>query len=140
MAVDDGAAQVGPRLAEELDIPHIATITKLEIENGTVKVEKDIEGDTEIIETTLPVLLTAQQGLNEPRYPTLPGIMKAKKKPIERLTIEELGLNLDAIQSKTEVIDQYPPQKKTEGKILKGEIPDQVQELVKYLRSEAKVV
>lgn len=80
MAVDDGAAQVGPRLAEELGIPHITTITNFEIEDGKVKVEKDVEGDVEVIEADMPVLVTAQQGLNEPRYPSLPGIMKAKKK------------------------------------------------------------
>src|SRR5690606_24652448 len=62
MAVDDGSAQVGPRLAELLDIPHISTITKLTIEGDQVKVERDVEGDTEYIESKLPILVTAQQG------------------------------------------------------------------------------
>lgn len=140
MAVDDGAAQVGPRLAEELGIPHISTITSLVVESGQVTVEKDVEGDTEIIEASLPVLLTAQQGLNEPRYPSLPGIMKAKKKPIERLTAADLGLNMAEIPSKSEVVDQYLPADKTAGKVLEGELPHQVSELVQILRNEAKVV
>ncbi|WP_338451349.1 electron transfer flavoprotein subunit beta/FixA family protein [Niallia oryzisoli] len=140
MAVDDGAAQVGPRLAEELGIAHISTITKMEVDGSLVKVEKDVEGDIEIIEASMPVLVTAQQGLNEPRYPSLPGIMKAKKKPIERLTADDLGLNIEEILSKTEVLEQYLPQQKAAGKILQGELPEQVSELIEALRFEAKVV
>lgn len=140
MAVDDGAAQVGPRLAEELGIAHISTITNMEVDGSKIKVEKDVEGDIEIIEASMPVLLTAQQGLNEPRYPSLPGIMKAKKKPIERLTADDLGLNSEEILSKTVVLDQYLPQQKTAGKILQGELPDQVSELVEALRFEVKVM
>ncbi|MBO8170459.1 MAG: electron transfer flavoprotein subunit beta/FixA family protein [Bacillaceae bacterium] len=140
MAVDDGSAQVGPRLAEELDIPHISTITGLEVNGDKVKVEKDVEGDTEIIEASMPVLLTAQQGLNEPRYPSLPGIMKAKKKPLERLTAGDIGINPDEIKAKTEVLDQFLPPKKEAGKILEGELDDQVKELVQLLRNEAKVI
>jgi len=140
MAVDDGAAQVGPRLAEELGIAHISTITNMEVDGSLVKVEKDVEGDIEIIEVNMPVLVTAQQGLNEPRYPSLPGIMKAKKKPIERFTADDLGLNIEEILSKTEVLEQYLPQQKTAGKILQGELPEQVSELIEALRFEAKVV
>lgn len=140
MAVDDGAAQVGPRLAEELGIPHIATITYLEVKDDKVIVEKDLEGDSETIEAPLPVLLTAQQGLNEPRYPSLPGIMKAKKKPIEYLELDDLDLDLDEIEGKTVVSEHYLPKKKEAGKILEGELPNQVSELVQCLRFEAKVV
>ena len=140
MAVDDGAAQVGPRVAEELDIPHISTITKLEIVDGKVRVEKDVEGDTEIIEVAMPVLVTAQQGLNEPRYPSLPGIMKAKKKTIERLTAADLQIDVAGIVSKTEVVEQYLPSKKAAGKVLAGELNQQMSELVDLLRNEAKVV
>ncbi|MCF6092605.1 electron transfer flavoprotein subunit beta/FixA family protein [Microaerobacter geothermalis] len=140
MAVDDGSAQVGPRLAEELGIPHVSTIVKLDVEGNKARVERDVEGDTEVIEVHLPVLVTAQQGLNEPRYPSLPGIMKAKKKPLERLGAGDLGLDLSVIKSKTELVDQYLPPKKEAGKILQGEIGDQVKELVQLLRNEAKVI
>lgn len=140
MAVDDGSAQVGPRLAEELNIPHITTVTKLDIEGNTVKVSRDVEGDTEFIESTLPILITAQQGLNEPRYPSLPGIMKAKKKPLERLTAADLGIEPAQASAKTQIIDQYLPPKKQAGKILEGELQDQVKTLVELLRSEAKVI
>lgn len=95
IAVDDGSGQVGLRLAEELEIPHIGTILKLEVDGDTVKVERDVEGDLEKLTAKLPILLTTQQGLNEPRYPSLPGIMKAKKKPLDRLSASDLDLNPD---------------------------------------------
>lgn len=140
MAIDDGSAQVGPRLAELLGIPHISTITKLDIDGDQVTVEKDVEGDVETIETKLPLLVTAQQGLNDPRYPSLQGIMKAKKKPLSRLDLDDLDLDEDEIASKTETIEVFLPPKKEAGKILSGEIPDQVKELVRLLHSEAKVI
>ncbi|PKC51260.1 adenine nucleotide alpha hydrolases-like protein, partial [Rhizophagus irregularis] len=71
-------------------INYVTTITDLEIDGSAVKIVRDIEGDSEVIETTLPLLVTAQQGLNEPRYPSLPGIMKAKKKPLEELELDDL--------------------------------------------------
>lgn len=139
MSIDNGASQVGPRLAEELQIPHAATITRLEIDGGSVRVERDVEGDVEIIESTLPILVTAQQGLNEPRYPSLPGIMKAKKKPLQTLDIEELELRFEELQSKSRIINCYLPKKKESGRILSGEIQDQAAELVQLLRAEIKV-
>ncbi|UOF91107.1 electron transfer flavoprotein subunit beta/FixA family protein [Fodinisporobacter ferrooxydans] len=140
MSVDNGASQVGPRVAEELGIPHISTIVKLEIDGESVKAERDAEGDVEIIESSLPILVTAQQGLNEPRYPSLPGIMKAKKKPLERLTIEDLNLSQDDLKTKSIAIEHYLPPQKQKGRVLTGEIKTQVGELVHILREELKVV
>ncbi len=130
----------GPGLAELLGIPHISTITKLTIDGENVEVEKDVEGDVEIIQSKLPILLTAQQGLNEPRYPSLPGIMKAKKKPLERLDLDDLDLDEEDIEAKTETLEVFLPPKKEGGKILEGELSDQVKELVQLLRNEAKVI
>ncbi|GIO02454.1 electron transfer flavoprotein subunit beta/FixA family protein [Brevibacillus laterosporus] len=140
MAVDSGAGQGGPRLAEELSINHVSTAVKIDIEGTTVRVERDVEGDTEVVETSLPVLITAQQGLNEPRYPSLPGIMKAKKKPLDHLSADDLGLTAEEVASKTEIVYQYVPEKKEAGRILSGDIPSQVAELVQLLRNEAKVI
>ncbi|MBA4531286.1 electron transfer flavoprotein subunit beta/FixA family protein [Brevibacillus halotolerans] len=140
MAVDSGAGQGGPRLAEELSINHVSTAVKIDIEGTTVRVERDVEGDTEVVETSLPVLITAQQGLNEPRYPSLPGIMKAKKKPLDRLSADDLGLTAEEVASKTEIVYQYVPEKKEAGRILSGDIPSQVAEVVQLLRNEAKVI
>lgn len=138
VSVDSGAGQVAVRVAELLGINHISAITKLEINGSDVRAERDVEGDVEVVETKLPVLVTAQQGLNEPRYPSLPNIMKAKKKPLDRLSASDLSASFSG--SKTEIVDQYLPPKKEAGKILQGDLSAQVAELVHLLRSEAKVI
>jgi electron transfer flavoprotein beta subunit len=140
VAIDGGSGQVGPRVAELLGIPYVTTITKLEIDGSKVTVVRDVEGDSEVIETSLPLLVTAQQGLNEPRYPSLPGIMKAKKKPLDELELDDLDLEEDDVAPKTKSIEIYLPPKKEAGKILQGELQDQVKELVHLLHTEAKVI
>lgn len=140
VAIDGGSGQVGPRVAELLNIPYVTTITKLEINGSSVTVTRDVEGDSEVIETSLPLLVTAQQGLNEPRYPSLPGIMKAKKKPLEELELDDLDLEEDDVEAKTKTIEIYLPPKKEAGKVLSGDLNDQVKELVQLLHTEAKVI
>ncbi|MHC0037427.1 electron transfer flavoprotein subunit beta/FixA family protein [Pseudoneobacillus sp. C159] len=140
VAIDGGSGQVGPRVAELLNIPYVTTITNLEIDGKNVKIVRDVEGDSEVIESTLPLLVTAQQGLNEPRYPSLPGIMKAKKKPLDELELDDLDLEEDDVEAKTKTIEIYLPAQKEAGKILSGDLNDQVKELVHLLHTEAKVV
>jgi|tagenome__1003787_1003787.scaffolds.fasta_scaffold20589160_1 electron transfer flavoprotein beta subunit len=140
VTVDGSSGQVGPRLAEELGISAVTTITKIVINGDKAEIERDVEGNIETVETQLPLLVTCQQGLNEPRYPSLPGIMKAKKKPLEKLDLDDLDIDEDDVEAKTEIIDRVMPPVKGEGKILKGEITQQVTELVALLKSEAKVV
>jgi len=140
VAIDGGSGQVGPRVAELLGINYVTTITNLEINGTTATIKRDVEGDTEVLETSLPLLVTAQQGLNEPRYPSLPGIMKAKKKPLEEIELDDLDIDEDDVEAKTETIEIYLPPKKEAGKVLEGELADQVKELVHLLHSEAKVV
>jgi electron transfer flavoprotein beta subunit len=140
VAIDTGAGQVASRVAELMGIPQVTTITKLSLDGRKAIAERDVEGDLEIIEITLPALFTAQQGLNEPRYPSLPGIMKAKKKPLERLVLNDFYLNLDEIKSKTEIIELFLPPKKEAGRIIEGEKEIQVKELIRLLRTEAKVL
>ncbi|SEN77167.1 electron transfer flavoprotein beta subunit [Mesobacillus persicus] len=140
VAIDSGSGQVGPRVADLLDIPYVTTITNLEISGETVTVVRDVEGDSETIETKLPVLVTAQQGLNEPRYPSLPGIMKAKKKPLEELELDDLDLDEDDVEAKTKVVEIFLPPTKEAGRVLEGELDAQVKELVNLLHKEAKVI
>ena len=140
VAIDSGSGQVGPRVAELLGIPYVTTITSLEIDGTNASVVRDVEGDSETIETSLPLLVTAQQGLNEPRYPSLPGIMKAKKKPLEELEIDDLDIDEDDVEAKTKTIEIYLPPQKEAGKVLEGELKDQVTELVTLLNKEAKVI
>ena len=140
VAIDEASGQVGPRLAERLEIPFVTTIVDLEIDGSTAKIDKDIEGDVEKLEVDLPLLVTCQQGLNEPRYTSLPGIMKAKKKPLEELEIDDLDLDEDDVEAKTETIDIFLPPEKQAGRILEGDVEEQVKELVDLLKNEAKVL
>lgn len=138
-SVDNGAGQIAIRLASLLDLPHAASITKLEISSGKAVAHRDAEGDIEVIEVPLPALFTAQQGLNEPRYPSLPGIMKAKKKPFQHLTPDDIE-GLSTVSAKTARIELTLPPERKAGRILKGEIAQQVTELVQALRNESKVI
>ncbi|MFA1820616.1 electron transfer flavoprotein subunit beta [Virgibacillus oceani] len=140
VAIDEASGQVGPRVAESLGIPYVTTITDLKIDGENVTIEKDVEGDVEIVETSLPVLVTCQQGLNEPRYPSLPGIMKAKKKPLEELEIDDLDLDEDELEPKSKTIDIFLPPEKEAGRVLEGDASEQVQELVSILKNDEKVL
>jgi len=133
VAIDGGSGQIGPRVADILGIPYVTTITKLEIMGEKVLLTRDVEGDSEIIETSLPLLITAQQGLNDPRYPSLPGIMKARKKPLEELELDDLDLDDDDVIAKTKTIEIFLPPAKDAGRILEGDIEAQVKELAGLL-------
>ncbi|WP_249871642.1 electron transfer flavoprotein subunit beta/FixA family protein [Oceanobacillus saliphilus] len=140
VAIDEASGQVGPRLAETIGIPYVTTITSLAIEGDIVTIEKDVEGDVEIIETSLPLLVTCQQGLNEPRYPSLPGIMKAKKKPLAEMEIDDLNIEEEDVKAKTKVIEIFLLEEKAAGRVLEGELDGQVKELVSLLRNEQKII
>jgi electron transfer flavoprotein beta subunit len=144
-AVDDDMAQVGPSLAEFLNLPHVTLITKLEIspDKKKAKVEREVEGGKEVIEVSLPAVFTCQKGLNEPRYASLPGIMKAKKKEVKPINQATLGLPADqvgAAGSKTKIMKYIPPPSRPPGKVISGEVIDAAKNLVKLLREEAKVI
>ena len=138
VTVDGSSGQVGPRLAEVLGISAVTTITKLVVEGNKAIIERDVEGDIEMVETQLPLLVTCQQGLNEPRYPSLPGIMKAKKKPLEKLDLDDLDFDEDEVEAKTKTVERFLPARKGEGKILEGEIAQQVKELASLLSNRSK--
>lgn len=138
-SVDNGAGQVAIRLAELLGIPHVASITKLSVDNNKLAtVERDAEGDLEQLEVELPALFTAQQGLNEPRYPSLPGIMKAKKKPFLHIQHTELELSEEQIKEKITRVNLQLPPARVSGRILEGDLTSQVAELVQCLHLKSK--
>ncbi len=139
-SVDNGAGQVAIRLAELLGIPHVSSITKLELSDGKASVERDAEGDLEVLEISLPSLFTAQQGLNEPRYPSLPGIMKAKKKPFQHITVDELSIAPDLLTARTKQTEISLPPARIAGHILQGDLPSQAAKLVELLRTKSKVI
>ena len=130
-AVDHDNAQVGLIVATLLDLPAVAEVVKVEATEGSVTVHREAEGNTEVYELPTPCVLTAQKGLNEPRYPNLKGIMQSKKKPIEEV---EVAL----AESALEIVAMEPPPARPEGKIV-GEGAAAVPELIRLLRDEAKV-
>jgi electron transfer flavoprotein beta subunit len=132
MAIDDSNQQVGPMVAELLGLPCVTAVAHLEIDGSKGVAEREIEGGIEVVEFPLPAVLTADKGLNEPRYPALKGIMAAKKKPLE---VKPVQLGAGAL----EVVALTPPPERKEGKIV-GEGPGAVPELVRLLREEAKVL
>lgn len=139
-SVDNGAGQVAVRIAKLLALPHVSSITELAVNGDRATVVRDAEGVAETLELTLPAVMTAQQGLNEPRYPSLPGIMKAKKKPFRELSLADLGLSEDEIAPKTQRLGLSLPPARQAGKLLAGSPAEQAAELVRLLRSEAKVI
>lgn len=137
-AVDDDAGIEGAVIAEELGLPQITVVSKLEIADGKATATRVIEGEALVIEAELPAIITAGRGLNEPRYASLPGIMKAKKKPLETKTLADLGLDA---AGKQEIRAINPPPERAAGKVIEGDTPqDQAANLAKALREEAKAI
>ncbi|MCL5964823.1 MAG: electron transfer flavoprotein subunit beta/FixA family protein [Deinococcus sp.] len=125
---------LGPAAAEALGWPVVTWTTALALEAGKAKAKHDLDEGAELVSVTLPAVFTAQQGLNEPRYPTLPGIMKAKKKEIRKVPL--------AASSKVEVLEQAIQERQRLNKILDGtkDPAAAASELVRLLHEEAKVV
>ena len=134
-SIDFDGMEIAPMLAELLDMPCATVVVSLAIDGKNVIAEKEVEGGKEKIALTMPCIVAAQKGLNDPRYPSLPNIMKAKQKPIEEIPVT-------APAPRTAVVKMDKPEKKRMGKILKAEgnaaaIAD---ELAKLLHEEAKVI
>jgi electron transfer flavoprotein beta subunit len=138
-AVDDDAAQVGPMLAARLNIPQVTVVLRLDIdsENHRLRAERELEGATEIVELPYPAVVTAQRGLNEPRYPTQPNKMKAKKKPVRRIPLDSLSLNLEIRITLNRLLT---PVARPEPTVLQGEVQETAKELVRLLHEQAKVL
>ena len=132
MAIDDYNHQVGVMVAELLGLPCVSAVSHLDIDGTKGVAEREIEGGIEVVEFPLPAVVTADKGLNEPRYPALKGIMAAKKKPLEVKSVQ-------AGPGALEVVALTPPGERKEGKIV-GEGAAAVGELVRLLREEAKVL
>ncbi len=136
-ATDSDTHQVGPALAQLLGMPSVTFITSFEIGDGEVTVGREAEGIKETLTATLPALLSCQKGLNEPRYPSLPGIMQAGRKPKETVSLADLGVDT-AAQVSRRSMEMPPP--RADGKLIEGEASDQAKQLVDLLHNEAKAV
>jgi len=140
MGVGMDQSQVPSMVAEILGIPEVTQIAKLEVRDSKVTAHREIEGATEVVESSLPVVLAAEKGLNEPRYPSLKGIMAAKKKPVEAVNLALLGLSAADADPTVVVNSMSMPPERQAGKILTGDPQEAVKELVNLLHNEAKVL
>jgi electron transfer flavoprotein beta subunit len=131
-SIDYDNAQVGTLVAELLGLPSVAVVTKMDIQSDKVVCEREVEGGEEVVETTLPAVFLAQKGLNEPRYPSLKGIMAAKSKPIEEKDAISAELQVEAVRLRK-------PAAKKPGRIV-GTDKTAVPELIRLLHEEAKVI
>jgi len=131
-AIDDDSHQTGQMLAALLGWPQATSASKVDIAGDKATVKREIDGGLETIETSLPLVVTTDLRLNEPRYATLPNIMKAKKKPLDIVKPDALGVDVSPRLATLKVVE--PPKRKGGGKVA------DVSELVGKLRNEAKVI
>lgn len=138
-AIDGDTAQVGPEIAEFLNIPHIAYIRKIEdVKQDSIRVQRLMDEGYDIVESTLPVLLTVVKELNEPRLPSLKGKMAAKKAEIKKLGRAELGIDekdTGLKGSPTQVKNIFAPEARTDRKMLHGTVEEQVNHLIEELKN-----
>ncbi len=134
-AIDDAAAQVPERIAELLDLPHVSAITGFALEGRRVMVERQVEGGHYIAETILPAVFTTEKGLNTPRYPKLPDILKAKRKAIVERPLETLAPELGEIAPGIETLSVHLQRQQRTATLLKGTPGEQVAQLLPALRS-----
>ena len=139
-AIDDDMGAVAAQMAEILGWPAASWIMEEAIDGDgkTVRIGRQVEGGLEVFELPLPAVVSAQKGLNEPRYPTLKGIMGAKKKEIKDVKAAELGITAGTPQLAVKNLEALPP--RPPGRVISGEVKDAVKELVRALREEAKAI
>jgi electron transfer flavoprotein beta subunit len=133
-------SQIPGLLAELLDLPQVTVAVKIELQDGKAVVEREVDGGRETWETPLPAVISAQKGLNEPRYASLKGIMAAKKKPIQSVDAKALGLDAGALAAKVKVSAMELPPARPPVKMLEGDADAQAKELIRLLHEEAKVI
>jgi len=123
-----------------LGLPQVSVITQLELEGNTGSALREIEGASEKVTVPLPAVVSAQKGLNEPRYETLKGIMMAKRKQIPVITTAELGLSDEQLAPQLTIVRMETPPAREAGKIVEGDAAETAQQLVDFLHKEAKVI
>lgn len=145
LSTDDNAGIVGPALAEYLGLPQATAIAHLEADaagSGAV-VHREVEGGVEVLQVPFPAVLTVERSLNEPRYPSLPGIMKAKRKEIKTLTLEGLRLTTAEVgpaAARTVLAGLAAPPKRAAGRMVEGDPDEAVAAIVAFLKNEAKIL
>jgi len=141
-AIDMDSGELGPAVAEFLGWPHVGAVTGFELagDGKSFTARRRIEAAEEVVECPLPALLTIEKGLVEPRYPSLPNLMKAKRKPVEALAAADLPGFAGRQRGATALAGMSGPPPRPACKFLDGEPPEMARELVRLLRQEAKVI
>ena len=143
MSEDNQFALTGVMLSHLMDLPHGTNIVKLEVTGDkSITVNRELEGGlNEVLEMSLPAVLSIQSGINQPRYPTLPGIMKAKKKRLDVMTAADLGMSeTGEAGSKTEFLKMFVPVSEHKAEIIEGDAKTAAAALIDKLKNEAKVI
>ena len=138
--IDNDAGELGPALAEYLGLPHVGAVTRLEVaaDGSSLTAHRRIEGAEEIVETKLPALLTCEKGLVEPRFPSLPKLMKAKKQPIETISPGNLP-GRGTLATARSLVMLSPPPPRPACTYLEGKPQEMARELVRRLRKEGLI-
>lgn len=142
-AIDGDTWTVPSMVAEMLGIPAVVGIVKLDIDGNKATAVRMVEGGEEVFEVELPAVFAGRKGLNEPRYPSLPNIMKAKRKPINKYSLADLGIDASTVGkagSFTEVLKYELPPARQAGRKVEGEPEEVVEELIKFLKEEVQVL
>lgn len=140
MGTDLNNGQTPLLLAEQLGLPHVGLVTELSLSDDgkTATAARDVEGGKERVEVSLPVVITATKGLNEPRYPSLKDIMGVKKKPLDRWGLSDIGVTGAQVTSRIEIQQIHPPPPKKAGRVLQG--AEGIPELIAFMKNEAGVL
>jgi electron transfer flavoprotein beta subunit len=133
-------SQVPAMVAEFMGIGQANVVVKLEVDGETAVALREIEGAQEKVSLTLPAVVSAQKGLNEPRYETLKGIMMAKKREIPIVSIEELGFKPDELAPRVAIVKMDVPPARQAGRVVTGEASETARQIVEYLHNEAKII
>jgi len=139
-AVGTDRGSVGPMVAEMLGLPHVSGVVKLEFGDGRLRAEREVEGAREVYECPLPAVLTAEKGLNEPRYASLKGIMAAKKKTIETRDLASVGLTAADVAPRVIWTRLELPPPRPAGRLFTGEPGESAREVVRLLHEVEKLI
>ena len=142
-AIDGDTWSVPSMVAEMLGIPAVCNIVKLDIDGNKAVAVRMVEGGEEVFEVELPAVFAGRKGLNEPRYPSLPNIMKAKRKPLNKYSLADLGIDAGEVGkagSFTEVLKYELPPARQAGRKVEGEPEEVVEELIKFLKEEVQIL
>ncbi|MFZ5632034.1 MAG: electron transfer flavoprotein subunit beta/FixA family protein [Bacillota bacterium] len=144
-AVDDDGFYVPSAVAEYLGVPLLSMVVRQEIKDGKIRCEQTVQDGTIVVETDLPAMMTTQRGLNEPRYPSLSNIMKARKKEVQVKTLADIGLSPEEFgpnSLKTRIVSLVYPPKRNAGKLnIEGDtVEEKAAQLVKLLRDKTGIL